>query len=108
MADHLDRACAGLWLTGSLASQNGACSTFGIYRVAFALLIPQLPIGPFDFTNGMSALAQKPGQASAVGPSALDADCSDRPHRLCPGLKRAVTLAAGGDSGGGEVGADRR
>ena len=80
MTDHLDRARAGLRLSGSLASKHGARSAFGVHGVAFALLIPQLPIGPVDLDDGMSSLAQEPGQAGAIGPGALDAKCLDGAH----------------------------
>jgi hypothetical protein len=70
MTDHLDRARAGLRLSNSLASKYGARGAFGIYGVAFALLIPQLPIGPIDLDDGMSSLAQEAGQAGAIGPGA--------------------------------------
>jgi hypothetical protein len=80
MTDHLDRARSGLWLSDSLASKHGACGAFGIHGVAFALLIPQLPIGPVDFDDGMSSLAQEPGQAGAIGPCAFDAERLDGSH----------------------------
>lgn len=80
MTDHLDCARAGLRLSGSLASKHGARSAFGVYGVAFALPIPQLPIGPVDFDDGMSSLAQEPGQAGATGPCAFDAERLDGSH----------------------------
>ena len=58
VTDHLDRARAGLRLSGSLASKHGARGAFGIHGVAFAMLIPQLPIGPVDLDDGMSWLAK--------------------------------------------------
>jgi hypothetical protein len=80
MTDHLNRARARLRLSHSLASEYGACGAFGIHGVAFALLIAQLPIGPVDLDDGMSSLAQEPGQAGAIGPCALDAECLDGAH----------------------------
>ena len=44
MADHLDRARAGLWLVGCLTCQHGTGGAFGIHGVAFALLIAELLI----------------------------------------------------------------
>ena len=58
MTDHLDHARTGLRLSNSLTSKYGACGAFGVYSVAFALLIPQLPIGPVDLDHGISSLAQ--------------------------------------------------
>ena len=81
MTDHLDGARAGLRLSSSLASKYGARGAFGIHGVAFALLIPQLPIGPVDL-DGMSSLAQEPGQAGAIGPGALDAEAWTAPIDL--------------------------
>ena len=80
MTDHLDRARAGLRLSGSLASKHGARGAFGIHGVAFALLIPQLPIGPVDLDDGMSSLAQEPGQAGAIRSCAFDAERLDGSH----------------------------
>jgi hypothetical protein len=80
MTDHLDGARAGLRLSSSLASKYGARGAFGIHGVAFALLIPQLPIGPVDLDDGMSSLAQEPGQAGAIGPGALDTERLDGSH----------------------------
>jgi len=68
MTDHLDRARTGLRLSNSLARKYGACGAFGVYGVALALLIQQLPIGPVDLDDGMSSLAQEPGQAGAIRP----------------------------------------
>ena len=91
MTDHLDRARAGLRLSGSLASKHGARSAFGVYGVAFALPIPQLPIGPVDLDDGMSSLAQEPGQTGAIGPGALNAKCLDvyGPRPIATGLAKA-------------------
>ena len=80
MTNHLDRARTGLRLSNSLARKYGACGAFGVYGVAFALLIPQLPIGPVDLDDGMSSLVQEPGQAAAIRPGALDAECLDGAH----------------------------
>ena len=73
MTDHLSRTRAGL----RLSSKHGARGAFGIYGVVFALLIPRLPIGLVDLDDGMSSLAQEPGQAGAIGPGALDAERLD-------------------------------
>jgi len=36
MADHLDRAGVGFWLTDGMVSQHGASGAFVIHSVAFA------------------------------------------------------------------------
>ena len=80
MADHLDRARAGLRQCRGLARQDAAGGALSVERIVLALLVPELPVGPVDLEDAIAVLAQEPGQAGAVGAGALDAKSADGPR----------------------------
>ena len=106
VADHLDRARAGLRQRSGLASQDAAGGALGVERIVLTFLVPQLAIGAVDLEHGMTVLAQEAGQASAVGAGALDTKGADRPQGLGPGLQGLVAFAAGRDGQIAEAGAE--
>ena len=61
VADHLDRAGAGLWLPGRLAGQHGTRSAFGIDGVALAFLMSQLAVGTIDLQDNGGRVQSRSG-----------------------------------------------
>ena len=66
VADHLHRARAGLGHGGGFADEHRAGCHLGVDRVAFAMLVPELPVGTVDLKHGMPLLAQEARQAGAI------------------------------------------
>lgn len=84
----LDRAVGGLGDGGAASGQDLAGGVLGVDRVALAGQ-PALTVArwPVNLLDGVAVPAQEPGQADAVGPSALD------PEGLQPALRTDVALA---------------
>nr|WP_207791869.1 hypothetical protein [Siccirubricoccus phaeus] len=78
MADHLDRAAAGLRLGRRVAREDGARRRLGVEHVVLAVAPARAAVGPIDLEDAVPVLAQSAGEACAGGAGPLDAESRDR------------------------------
>lgn len=107
MTDHLDRARPGLRRCGCLAGQDAPGGALGVDHIVLALMVPELAARSVDLENRMTLLAQEPGQACAVGSSALDTKGTDRAEGPCPVEQSLIAAAVRGNGQAAEEGTER-
>ena len=74
-----------------------ARAALSVERIAFAVLMPELTIGPVRFDNGLALCLQKARETCSKRSGPLDAKGMDHAERSRPRFEVLITLRAYGD-----------
>jgi hypothetical protein len=90
-----EEALAGLGSGRGHPGQGRSSGGLGIDWIRLTLSPPQAAVGPVNLDHLHAVGANKPGQASSVGPGPFHADAFDRSEALRPGHQRDVAAGRG-------------
>jgi hypothetical protein len=91
-SDRLDRSVLALGRSRGPTRQSCSSSLDGVERIGLALVATGLAVGPVDLDDVDVIAPQEPGETSAVGTGALDANRCDLAEGFEPGEEGLVAI----------------